>query len=114
MPGYFSRKLPVQDGRGCRPERVADKAAGRVSGRVGSWRSRFVRYRIAQCHDRGSSLLPQWRPSECQATIRLTRFPISCGTRDDARRILVLKSPRPMGFVHRHPNGAGSCKRWPL
>jgi len=28
---------------GCRPERVADKAAGRVSGRVGGWYSRFVR-----------------------------------------------------------------------
>jgi len=30
----FSRTLPVQDGRGCHPERVADKAAGRVSGRA--------------------------------------------------------------------------------
>jgi len=41
MPKCFSRKLPVQDGRGCRPEQVADKAAGRVSGRVGCWRSVF-------------------------------------------------------------------------
>jgi len=39
----FSRKLPVQDGGGFRSEQVADKAKGRVSGRVGYWRSRFMR-----------------------------------------------------------------------
>jgi len=42
-----SRKLPVQDGRGCRPERVADKAAGRVSAarqqRIDGWRNDGVR-----------------------------------------------------------------------
>jgi len=44
---HFSRKLPVQDGRGCRPERVADKAVGRVSGRVGGWRN--VSYGLQNC-----------------------------------------------------------------
>lgn len=55
------------------------------------------------CRETGRHCTPQLRPRPRQQQCGRMPNPIACGRHDDGRPTLTGQLPRPMGFVHRHP-----------
>jgi len=64
--------LPVQDG-GVMPSCAGSRQGRRPRQCACLWLAQplFFGCKITRCHGMGSSLPPQWRPPQCQATMRL-------------------------------------------